>query len=173
MMTIYEKARILVLHKERKGYKSIAKIMDMSPERVKSYIKKVDDRNVCICSECGNTFFAPTGRRKKIFCSKSCKDKYLSKKHRDSVVFKVQCVCEECGKTFLKSKYSKSKFCSRFCFQIHESRKWAEIREKESCQYSISGGPGNPDFSFIHRGCANICRGVSKLVNGDRFHIKL
>ena len=123
-MTDSERQIVLNLRKEGKGYKAIAKETGLNPQTIASFIKQFEKH---ICPQCHQTFPAPNGRRYKRFCSAECRIKYWSEHyklaHRASA---KKCICEECGSEFLNFKSVDRKFCSRICFQRHESRKWGK-----------------------------------------------
>ena len=120
-----QKEEILRLSREGKGYKSISKIMGISVNTVASFVK--EQNSFSHCDMCGKRFPKASGNRIKRFCCRACRARYWSIhykiKHRPST---KKCVCEECGAEFLNFKSVKRRFCSRFCFQKYESRKWGK-----------------------------------------------
>ncbi|MCI7068342.1 MAG: hypothetical protein MR990_01520 [Mollicutes bacterium] len=130
-VTNEQKVEILKLHKQGLGYKAIGRSLDIPVDNVKKFIKRLKYEDICICLECGSIFSPLPGKKIKRFCSKKCRLRYWQKKTRTSLKYKIQKACPECGAVFMTYKYRQGVFCSRECFQTHESRKWREANGKE------------------------------------------
>ena len=114
-------AEIERLQKQGYGYRKIATILSMSPNTVKSYIKRnlsepelvMEETDVCLF--CGEKLVHFPKKKKKKFCSKSCKLKWW---HNNSTKTKnkVSVICKCCGKEFLSYESKHSKYCSRACY---------------------------------------------------------
>ena len=130
-VTNEQKVEILKLRKQKCGYKKISKLLNLPITSVSSFITRLNSEDICICLECGEAFSPLPGKSVKRFCSKKCRLKYWQKKTRTSLKYMVQKVCPECGASFMTYKYRQGIFCSKECFQTHESRKWREANGKE------------------------------------------
>ena len=130
-VTNEQKVEILKLHKQGTGYKAIGRSLGISADNVKKFIKRLKTEDICICLECGSFFSPLPGKKIKRFCSEKCRKKYWQKKTRTSLKYMVQKVCPECGSSFMTYKYRQGIFCSKECFQTHESKKWREANGKE------------------------------------------
>ena len=127
----WTKSRNLETSQTKCGYKKISKLLNLPITSVSSFITRLNSEDICICLECGETFSPLPGKSIKRFCSKKCRLRYWQKKTRTSPKYRVQKVCPECGAVFLTYKYRQGIFCSKECFQTHESRKWREANGKE------------------------------------------
>lgn len=65
------------------------------------------------CTHCGEEFQSLNryGGHENRFCSNNCKSAYRRAQGYDDVIR----ACERCGKERIVNKYSKSRFCSRWC----------------------------------------------------------
>ena len=100
-------------------------------------IKNNKEKKKYYCSECGKEFTPcknsrlkfDKGKRKNIFCSKTCMHKFFSKKFNENI---QTYVCEFCGKEFTaKKKYSNHFFCSLNCSNNYHARSKYEKVVKE------------------------------------------
>ena len=125
MLTLQERKAIYELKEKGYSHTRIAEILNISKGTIDSFLFRNPVNNLKVsCLNCGNEFDLPRGKRIKRFCCEKCSKAYWNKYTRKQSWFKKACVCEECGKQFMVSKYKKGRFCSRECFQNHESRKW-------------------------------------------------
>lgn len=104
------------------GYKRIAKELSLSPNTVKSYIKRhpldldsesAEQLSVCLC--CGKKLLHTPGKKKKKFCSVACKDKWKNT-HSTQTAGKLRLICECCGEVFFAFPSRQTKYCSRACY---------------------------------------------------------
>ena len=128
-LTTTQKVQIRELRGQNLGYKRIAKALDLNVGTVKSFLLRhpCDNNNYCRC--CGKPI-VQTDKRKRLFCSKKCKDKYWHTKTTECPKYFKEFTCVECGKPYFVYTSVNRRYCSRSCFQKHESRKWQEEREK-------------------------------------------
>ena len=104
------------------GYKRIAKELSLSPNTVKSYLKRhpldsdsksAEQLSVCLC--CGKKLSHTPGKKKKKFCSVACKDRWKNT-HSTQTAGKLRLICECCGEVFFAFPSRKTKYCSRACY---------------------------------------------------------
>lgn len=102
------------------GYKRIATELSLSPNTVKSYIKRnpmdslvSEQLSVCLC--CGKKLVHTPGKKKKKYCSVICKDKWKNN-HSVKKDGKLRLNCEFCGKVFYAYPSRKTRYCSRDCY---------------------------------------------------------
>ena len=101
------------------GASAIAAALRLSPNTVKSYIRRHPDLpGTHCCVQCGNTFSQPTGRREKRFCSDKCRTSWWNA-HQEQINKKAYytLVCQYCGKEFESYGNKNRKYCSRTCYQ--------------------------------------------------------
>ena len=72
------------------------------------------------CRECGNPITQQLKTKRRIFCSKACREKWW-KEHADKIDRKAiyEFTCAGCGKSFTAYGNSKRKYCSHECYIIH------------------------------------------------------
>lgn len=127
MLTTQEKLRIYELRDKNHSLNDIALAMEMPRSTISSFLSKYPVNDIkYVCPYCGKEFIPPLGRRVKRYCCSKCRQDHKNEKRRN---MRTAFVCEECGVVFLASKYKKRRFCSRECFQNHESRRWKRINE--------------------------------------------
>lgn len=89
--------------------------------------KEIDrtPRNLCVCKECGKTFYS--SYRDTMFCCDGCGDKYRTK------ILQYDGICKRCGKPFKYGKPKKSApdrlFCSRKCAVCYSNTNRAKKKE--------------------------------------------
>lgn len=119
-----EKARVRELREEGLSYTEIAKRMDISKNTIKSFCRrngitetKKDKGDLSVCEFCRKPTPQPVGRKKKRFCSDSCRNKWWNS-HMDEVDRKAsyECVCRYCDKTFFPYGNKNRKYCSHQCY---------------------------------------------------------
>ena len=113
-MTNEEKSSISKLQKKGYGYRKIATELDLSPNTVKSYLKKLTED--IICPSCGQSVKQTVHRKEKRFCSTACRMKYWNKhpeemKHKNSITTK----CKNCGKAVIIYRKTPRIYCSHAC----------------------------------------------------------
>lgn len=126
LMTDEQKRRIAILREQGIGYSKIAQVLSMSENTVKTYCrrnglagnrseKKRDDIVFCKC--CGIPVEQTSGRKKKMFCSDHCRNKWWNS-HLDQVNRKAvyEYTCAYCKKPFMAYGNSKRKYCCHKCF---------------------------------------------------------
>lgn len=118
MMTESQINQIYELKESGLGYRAIASKLCISPNSVKTFLRRhptADDTRKC--KYCGKQLSNLTSRRKRIFCSDSCKHMWYHKFGKGKTA-----VCLQCDKEFRVSpKHVKQKYCCVDCY--HRSRK--------------------------------------------------
>ncbi len=122
-MTDNQKEKIKRLRVQGYGYKAIAAEIAVSRDTVKSYCRRNNLIDVEIiqtedcCKECGKSIEQQKKMKKKIFCSRSCREKWWSE-HLDKINRKAiySFVCRNCGKAFTAYGNSKRVYCSHECY---------------------------------------------------------
>ena len=125
-MTDTEKRTAEKLRAEGYSYNMISKTLGISLSTVKSHIRRktkivphpqTDSPSGILCKRCGATLVNTPGHRQKIFCSKSCQERYW-REHRDISLCEslVSCTCAGCGKEILDYKGKHRKYCSHKCY---------------------------------------------------------
>lgn len=78
------------------------------------------------CKRCGTTLVNTPGHRQKIFCSKSCQERYWREHRNISLCASlVSCTCPGCGKEILDYKGHNRKYCSHQCYiAVRYGRCW-------------------------------------------------
>lgn len=128
LMTDEQKMMVTRLRQEGCGYTAIAKKMELSRDTVKSFcrrnglsgnmVKEITEQyQPGCCRECGNILSQTKGVKRRIFCSKTCREKWW-KEHPEQInqkaVYSFICAC--CGKPFTAYGNSKRKYCSHECY---------------------------------------------------------
>ncbi len=122
-MTEMDRINTIRLYHRGYGYKKIAKELGLSPNTVKSFLIRHPTSREAVreterfCKNCGEPLKQMPHKRKKIFCSDSCRMKWWNS-HTEQVERKAyyDFVCRECGKKFESYGNSHRKFCSRACY---------------------------------------------------------
>ena len=135
-MTSEQKNQIVLMHNQGYGYKKIAACLNVSPNTVKSWLKRLNmtadecheittDENYC--KGCGQPIMQISGRKKMLFCCRDCRQKWWNA-HLDQVRRKAiySFTCLHCGKEFTAYGNNHRKYCSRKCYideRFHQSGK--------------------------------------------------
>lgn len=111
---------ITKLHLKGYGYKKIAKELSLSPNTVKSYIKRhpfdgTEAEKLSLCPCCGKELTHIPHKRKKKFCSQICKNKWQNS-HPKTTKGKLLYECLYCGTGFYAFPSKNQKYCSRACY---------------------------------------------------------
>lgn len=128
-MTEIQKKQIDIMRCAGKGYKTIAKLLGISENTVKSYFRRnklqpgevaVINENAHYCPSCGVEVEQTAKRKLKRFCSDACRIKWWNS-HLDQVNRKAnhEEVCCQCGKTYTAYGIAVRKFCSRECYYMN------------------------------------------------------
>ena len=115
-----DKIAIDNLRMEGKSAGDIALILHLSPNTVRSHIRRHPDLpGTRRCMTCGEFVLQPTGRREKKFCSDKCRMAWWNS-HPEAINKKAYytLVCEECGKEFVSYGNNRRKYCCRSCSLI-------------------------------------------------------
>ena len=117
-------AMIEKYRKEGYGYKKIASLMGLSPNTIKSYLKRRKRKTSTEmpsktkqCKLCGREFIPKSTGRSKQFCSDSCRSRWWNKnkdKMNKSAFYSF--TCSACGKNFTAYGNPGRKYCSRECY---------------------------------------------------------
>ena len=120
-MTLQEKYAIENMH--RKGYSSgtIACVLGMSRNTVKSFLRRntnTSDERVCL--NCGKPVKQRQGRKEKKFCSDKCRMAWWNN-HQDCITKQAYytLTCQHCGKEFEVYGNRNRKYCNRECYLAH------------------------------------------------------
>lgn len=134
-MTSEQRATIDSLRAQGLGYKKIAAMISVSPNTVKSYLRKnaparpektasepaLKDPVPILaeqrCDNCGKAIEQASGRKRKRFCSDSCRNAWWNS-HLDQVQRRAiyHFACPVCGKEFSAYGNAQRKYCSRACY---------------------------------------------------------
>jgi endogenous inhibitor of DNA gyrase (YacG/DUF329 family) len=120
IMTDEQKQQIIVLRRDGEGYGRIAAQLQISINTVKSFCRRhslaarIDG---AVCEQCGKPIHQNPGRKRKRFCSDSCRNKWWNA-HLELVKRKAvyTYTCPACGKEFMVYGNSHRKFCSHACY---------------------------------------------------------
>lgn len=128
MMTDKQKQAINVLRNEGYGYGTIARMLGMNKETVKSYCRRngvkntygIPDDLIRPCRNCGKFVVQNPKRKKKLYCSDECRQIWW-KEHPEMIKRKAfyNIVCLECGKAFQVYGNANRKYCSHECYVKH------------------------------------------------------
>ena len=124
-MTNEQKARITALRHDGIGYATIAAMLGISKEAVKSFCR----RNALtgntasstppegLCRNCGAKIVQNPKTRKKVFCSPDCRCAWW-KVHPQPPAQNTayQHICANCGKLFTAYGTAPRKYCSHACY---------------------------------------------------------
>ena len=124
-MTNEQKARITTLRHDGIGYATIAAMLGISKETVKSFCR----RNALtgntasspppegMCRNCGAEIVQNPKARKKVFCSRDCRCAWWKVHPQPSVQNTAyQHTCTHCGKLFTAYGTAPRKYCSHACY---------------------------------------------------------
>lgn len=123
----YYEGRYFMKHEEIRnlqlqgyGYQKIATMLSLSPNTVKSYIRRhplevTDDKKSDVCLTCGKELIHTSHKRKKKFCSSACKTKWWTN-NKNCMDNKETTLCKYCGKRFTFYRSKNAKYCSRACY---------------------------------------------------------
>ena len=117
-MTNEQKMIINRLMRTGKGYRTIAREVDLPVNSVKSWCHRhpVDTDEGFVCLFCGRKLQQTKGKRQRKFCSDSCRMMWWSS-HPESRNVKTvyHHICRFCGREFINSRI-KASYCGRACF---------------------------------------------------------
>jgi orotate phosphoribosyltransferase-like protein len=67
------------------GYKRIAKELSMTASAVRYTLAKINEEDLLVgsCKYCGITMKSVKGKKKKVFCSDTCRWQWWNQKHRE------------------------------------------------------------------------------------------
>lgn len=119
-MTNDQKTQMEYYRKKGHGYKQIAKLTGISVNTVKSYFRRnALNENESVCEQCGREIVQQKGRKRKRFCSDSCRNKWWNS-HLDLVKRKAnyEYLCAFCKKPFTAYGNAKRKYC---CFECYSN----------------------------------------------------
>jgi endogenous inhibitor of DNA gyrase (YacG/DUF329 family) len=119
-MTDKQKQQIITLRRNGAGYGTIASQLGVSINTVKSFCRRhslATRTNGAVCEQCGKPIAQNPGRKRKRFCSDSCRNKWWNR-HLDLVKRKTvyTFTCTNCGKVFKTYGNSRRKFCCHACY---------------------------------------------------------
>ncbi len=122
-MTEQIKEQMVKLHEQGKGYKAIAKELDLNVGSVSIFFKRLREKaNATYCLYCHKKLKQTKGHRQKKFCDDKCR--YFWNKRNpqtDGAFYKGKCEC--CGAEFVSYGNSKRRYCSRECYlRVHRKK---------------------------------------------------
>lgn len=142
-----QKREIKRMRLEGKGYRIIAKELDLSRDIVRNFCKKHGlagyankgleiegkmiriDQGVCV--ECGKELVQPKTGRRRLFCCEDCRRDWW-KRNNDQVnkkaYYKIRCLC--CGKVFEAYGNKDRRYCSHECYVEDRFYKGEEIKQR-------------------------------------------
>ena len=100
------------------GYKKIADILGISPDTVKSHLRRHPaEKSSLICQQCGKPIEQRPNRKEKKYCSDRCRMAYWNS-HQELVKKQAYytLVCKCCGKEFVSYGNKNRKYCNRECY---------------------------------------------------------
>ena len=121
IMTEAEKLTIRKLRQDGLGNKKIAVVLDLPVNSVKTYLRRhpvAEDAAAVpdICERCGNPIIQTPHRKRKRFCSDSCRISWWNA-HPDKGGKRIlhTFTCAYCGRSF-QSGAKVRRYCSRACY---------------------------------------------------------
>lgn len=125
-MTDAQIKRITELREQGIGYGKISRILGLSLNTVKSYCRRnglggmrlpIKDEDIHVCKFCGKEVKQNPGRKKKMFCDSSCRQRWWNS-HLDMVKRKAiyEYECPVCHEKFSAYGNSHRRYCSRLCY---------------------------------------------------------
>ncbi|MBR1444827.1 MAG: RNA polymerase subunit sigma-70 [Firmicutes bacterium] len=117
-----QKEKIIKLRNEGKSYTVIADELKISRDTVKSFCRRNiaverPQGNSVLCKNCGQAIIQKDKIKRKVFCSKECREKWWHKnaeKINKKAVYTFN--CKYCGKIFSAYGNNHRKYCSRTCY---------------------------------------------------------
>lgn len=113
-MTEMEKSEIAQMRSLGMGYGKISRQLDIPLNTVKSYCRRNNVPSGTggrVCMECGRPLEQGPGRKKKKFCSDSCRIRWWN---HHTHLMKANCICVRCGREF-HGRIGR-KYCSHRCY---------------------------------------------------------
>lgn len=129
-MTDVQREQIIKLRMEGKGYGTIAQMLGVSPNTIKSFCRRNELRGDAVevkpvvlsgettsCQNCGRTIQQIAKQKKKRFCCDKCRNTWWNS-HLDLVKRKTvyEFECPHCGKKFHIYGDKRRKYCSHECY---------------------------------------------------------
>ncbi len=143
-MTENEKKQIKRMREGGYSYGQIASELGLSKNTVKSHCrrhelsgcaqveKKQELGDIVYCKYCGEIVIQNPGRKKKMFCNDSCRNKWWNT-HQSQVDKKAyyEKTCCNCGKVFRTYGNANRKYCSHECYIENRFGKKEPVEEVE------------------------------------------
>lgn len=127
-MTNEQKQKITHFRSQGYGYADIGRELGISKDTVKSFCRRnglmmSGGKSACDkgrCRECGKPIVQQEKKKKRIFCCKSCREKWWTE-HADKIDRKAvyTFTCFGCGKEFTAYGNKNRKYCSHSCYIAH------------------------------------------------------
>ena len=131
-MTEEQKTKILQMRQVGVGFADISRKLNLSVNTVKSFCRRssnvvtsvqakpknhIADFAPMKCRECGAILVQKEHVKKRVFCSKYCREKWW-KEHTDFLRKKAiyTFTCAKCGRSFTAYGNNKRKYCSHKCY---------------------------------------------------------
>ncbi len=124
-MTIETREKITRLRHDGTGYTTIAAMLGISKETVKSFCRRngltgnTDEALLSegMCRNCGAEIIQNPKARKKVFCSPACRAAWWKTHPQPSVKNTAyRHICKNCGKLFAAYGTAARKYCSHSCY---------------------------------------------------------
>ena len=119
-MTIDEKEKVKMMRVQGLSYATIASILNISINTVKSFCKyhnlkksNTNEDNKSYCQNCGKVLTQLEGKKIKKFCSDKCRYQWWYK-HRSKT--NKEYICPTCGAKFKVYGKTSRKYCSHECY---------------------------------------------------------
>ena len=127
-MTENQKNRIHEMYQMGYSYKRISTTLSLLEGTVKSYCIRAVKKGVLtppvstektFCKQCGKELLQIPKRKRRIFCSKACRQKWWNShlylvKHSSKTLYHY--TCPTCGKSFSVYGNAKRTYCSHDCY---------------------------------------------------------
>ena len=127
-MDALQRQRIKKLRQQGQTYKSIAVLLGVSMNTVKSYCQRNDlggtqpsdgvGEQGC-CRNCGVEIFQVLGRKRRRFCSPECRTAWWTENPARTEAATYVFTCQNCGERFEAYGNKGRKYCCHDCYVTH------------------------------------------------------
>lgn len=113
ILTKEQERKITILRQQGKGYRAIASELLLSPNTLKSWLKR-HSASEKVCLQCGTAIKDSIYKRERKFCSDQCRYMWWNA-HPEEKKHQYAHVCTYCKTAFCTNR-THSKYCSIACF---------------------------------------------------------
>lgn len=124
-MTKQEKEKAIFLYNDGNSYGKIAAELNISKNTIKSFFYRNRNKNIGIrekdkilyCENCGMSVVQIKGRKRKRFCSDTCRNAWWNRHLKDvkrKAIYKF--ICKYCGNIFFVYGNAHRKYCCHDCY---------------------------------------------------------